>query len=258
MNVNVRTIAAGRSDLYRIEPEKLFVKDDWNSRNADDPENIAHIERLAESIAEVGVKQPLTAYHENGSVFISDGHCRLQAVMLAKSRGADIKTIPVQMEGQYSSAADRVFSQIVRNSGKPLSPIEQSKVFKRLIDLGWSVQDISKKSGLAANWIRDLLELQASGHEIQELVVSGKVSSTLAMECLKKNGEKAGKVLQEAVSKAQASGKERATKKHIKTIKRRMNFKDFFSAVVWAEKKDKVTFTLTMDQYKQLRDSVGF
>jgi len=41
----------------------------------------------------------------------------LAAALRALENGAELKSIPVKTEGRYADEADRVFSQIVRNSG---------------------------------------------------------------------------------------------------------------------------------------------
>ncbi|EGL63608.1 hypothetical protein AGRO_3677 [Agrobacterium sp. ATCC 31749] len=215
----IKSLAVGRSDIYRMDPRDLHVKVDWNCRtvnfNPEDPDDLA----LAESISQVGVKQALTVYTEDGKAFISDGHRRHGATMYAiEHLGAEIKSVPVQTEDRYSSEADRVFSQIVRNSGKPLTPIEQARVFKRLIDLGWTEKDIQQKTGLARQWIIELLELQAAPAAVTTLVAAGQVAATLAMATLKKHGGdgvKAAGDLTRAIDKAQAEGKKRATAKHM-------------------------------------------
>jgi len=68
---SIKQIAKGRSDLYRVSINDLAVKEGWNSRILDDPENIEHIDMLAKSIAEEGVKQPLTVYMEDGKLYIA-------------------------------------------------------------------------------------------------------------------------------------------------------------------------------------------
>ena len=78
----IKDVASGRSDLYRLDPKIIQIKEGWNSREATDPQNSNHIAELAASIREVGVKKPLVCYMENDIVYVTDGHCRLQAVML--------------------------------------------------------------------------------------------------------------------------------------------------------------------------------
>lgn len=226
----IKGLAIGRSDIYRMDPRDLNIKDDWNCRvvnfNPEDADDIA----LAQSISQVGVKQPMTVFSEDGKVFVSDGHRRYFATMHAiEHLNAEIKSVPVQTEDRYSSEADRVFSQIIRNSGKPLAPIEQAKVFKRLIDLGWTEKDLQTKTGLARQWIIDLLELQSAPAAVTDMVTNGQVSATLAMNTMKKHGgdgRKAASELSRAVDKAGSEGKTRATAKHMGGDEKPKSLKD--------------------------------
>lgn len=215
----IKEIALGRSDTYRVDPFDLHIKEGWNCRDKDfdpnDPEDLA----LAQSIKESGVKEALTVVIENGKLFVTNGHRRRAATHYAiETLGAEIKSVPVQTEERYSSEADQVFSQIVRNSGKPLSPIEQARVFKRLIELGWDESEIARKSGLNRAWVVDLLKLQAAPNAVTGLVRSGQVAATLAIQTLKANkgdAEKSAADLTQAVETARAAGKAHATAKHM-------------------------------------------
>lgn len=266
--INIKTVATGRSDVYRLPPELILIKEDWNSRNDNDPENEAHIEALTTSIMEVGVKQPLTVYQDDGKFYVSDGHCRIKAVMRAIERGAEIKSVPVMTEERYSSEADRVFSQIVRNGGKPLAPIEQGRVFKKLLGFGWTVADIAKRSGINAQWVREILELQASAVEIQEMVSTGRISSTLAIQTLRTDGDGAVEVLTDAVKTAEAQGRTRATKKHVAgTVSKGDRLRALLgSEIGWTETpvregSEATAFyeaRFTPDQYTEFRSLIGF
>ncbi|MEF2073536.1 ParB/RepB/Spo0J family partition protein [Consotaella aegiceratis] len=212
----IKAIALGRSDVFRLDPRHLHVKEGWNSREVDfdptDPEDLS----LAHSIAEVGVKEPLTIVWEDGKAFVTNGHRRRGATLHAIDvLGAEIKSVPAQTEDRYSSEADRVLSQIVRNSGKPLTPFEQSKVFKRLIDFGWSEKEIAAKVGRSEGWVRQLLELQAAPEEVKSLVRTNQVSATLAAKVTREAGPAAAERLAKAVETAKAAGKKRATAKHV-------------------------------------------
>ena len=219
----IADIAMGRSDLYRIDPRTLVVKEGWNCRDVDfDPTNADDL-ALALSIAANGVKEPLTVTWQEGQAFVTNGHRRRAAAIYAiEELGAVIPVVPVRTEDRHTNEADHVFSMIVRNSGKPLSPIEQGRVFKRLVELGWSESDIAAKSGMSAVWVRQLLDLQAAPAAVTDLVKDGRVSATLAAERLKKSkgdGEAVAKELTEAVEKAKSEGKERATAKHLRKPK---------------------------------------
>lgn len=215
----IQGIAEGRKDILQIAPHNLHIRPDWNCRdvnfNAEDPDDLA----LAQSISAVGVKQPLTAIWDQGKAWLTDGHRRLAAALYAiEHLGAEIKSVPVQTENRYASEADRVFSQIVRNNGKALSPIEQARVYKRLMDLGWQEKQIADSIGRTVTWVKGLLELQAAPKQVTDMVRGGQVSATLALNTIranKGNGEKAAAQLGEAVEKAATSGKTKATAKHV-------------------------------------------
>lgn len=217
---SIKQIAKGRSDLYRVSINDLAVKEGWNSRILDDPENIEHIDMLAKSIAEEGVKQPLTVYMEDGKLYIEDGHCRYFAVQKAITdydAPADL-LIPVRMGEKDATEADRIFSQILRNSGKPLSPLEMASVFKRLVDLGWSDSEIARKAGVTRVYVGHLITLIEAPKEIIALVRSGLISATLAIETIKEYGDRATELLKAAVALAIEKGKTKATKKHVKEV----------------------------------------
>lgn len=217
-----KALAVGRSDLYRLRPTDIHVKEGFNSRvrdfDPDDAEDIA----LAHSISQVGVKQPVTVFNENGVVYLSDGHRRLAATLYALENipGTSPELlIPVQTEPAVASEADRIFSQIVRNSAKPFTPLEQALVYKKLVDHGWPIEDIALKAGFSTQRIRDLLELDKKAPaKVKKMIQRGEVSATLAITTMKKakgDGKKAGELLSNAVTKAKGEGKKKATEKDV-------------------------------------------
>src|SRR6266705_434108 len=212
----IKDIAQGRSDIYRVDPKLIQTKEGWNSRDASDPANAEHIATLAASIKEIGVKKPLVCYMENEIVYVTDGHCRLQAVMQLINAGVEIKTVPVMVEDRFANEADRIFSQIVHNQGKPLTAIEQAKVFKRLIDLGWAQKDIAVKAGMSGGRVSQLLELLTLLLVLQKFITEGKASATMVLATFKKhNGDVALTVaeLNGAVAVANEQGRKRAMPK---------------------------------------------
>lgn len=183
---SIKEMSSGRKDLFLVDPRLINEKDGWNVREESE-ELKEHIETLSLSIAEIGVQQPLTVYMDDGKLYLSDGHCRLKAVLLAIESGAEIKSVPCRVEDRYANEADRVLSMITRNSGKPLTPLEKSKVIKQLISFGWSEKEISKKVGISLGYVYRLLEAAALPEEIKTAVRQGTVSTSVAVEEVKKN-----------------------------------------------------------------------
>lgn len=212
----IKDIAQGRTDIYKVDPRLIQVKDGWNSREASDPANATHVADLANSIKEIGVKKPLVCYMEGDVAYVSDGHCRLQAVMYLIEQGVEIKTVPVMVEDRHSNEADRIFSQIVHNSGKQLTPLEQAKVFKRLVDLGWHQKDIATKSGMSGGRVSQLLELLILPAILQKYIIEGKASATMVLNTYKKHNHNVDATIAElsgAVQVAEKQGRKRAMPK---------------------------------------------
>jgi len=213
----IKDVASGRSDLYKLDPKLINIKDGWNSREANDPANSTHVSELMASIREIGVKKPLVCYQDkDGKVYVTDGHCRLQAVMHLIEEGVEIQTVPVMVEDKYSNEADRIFSQIVHNAGKPLTSLEQAKVFKRLVDLGWPQKDIALKAGITGGRVSQLLELNTLPVILQKYIIEGKASANFVLQTYKKHKQNIDETIMElngAVRVAEESGRKRAMPK---------------------------------------------
>lgn len=253
--MSIKKQASGRSDLYRLAPELLKIKEGWNARD----EESLDLEELKISIKELGVKQPLTVQTEGDDIFVTDGHRRYFAVMALIAEGVDIKTVPVQVEDRYSNAADHIASMIVRNSGKPLTAIEQARVFKRLLDYGLKESEIAQKVGKSRQWIVSMLELNAAPEELKTLVKTGKVTATLAQQTLaKEGGERAAETLTKAVKKAESEGKKKATAKHVEKSSK-VQLRELFDGLkfVPGPGSNDYIVNFTPDQYALFRSLAG-
>lgn len=270
----IKDVATGRSDLYRLDPTLIKVKADWNSRDLTDTANADHIKELKASIKEIGVKKPLVCYMEENIVYVSDGHCRLAAVNDLISEGVEIKSVPVMVEDRHSNEADRIFSQIVHNQGKPLTGIEQAKVFKRLMDLGWKQNEIALKAGLSGGRVSQLLELLTLPVVLQKFITEGKASASMVLSTFKKhNGDVALTVaeLSGAVAVAQEQGRTRAMPKDTEdgegngkapkgpSIKKLMTeiLEKANSEGNVDDSEDMVTITMTDEEYRSILDILG-
>ena len=212
------SISEGRSDIHRIAPHNIHVKSGWNSRDFKDPANVAHIEMLAKSIAEVGVKEPLTVNWEEGKAYLEDGECRLRATLYAiEFLKADIKTIPCKVGERYANEADRLFGQQLRNSGKPFTALEQAKLFKRLLDMGWNQGDIAKRAGMSAARISQILDYNTMPEGVKTMVQNGQVAPSTAMAVIKSEGTQAEAALQQGWATAASEGKAKVTAAHVQT-----------------------------------------
>ncbi len=213
----IKAAAGGRSDLFRIDPRKLVIEEGWNCRDFTNPDNLEHIASLKISIAAKGVQEPLTARMDGDQIVITNGECRLRAVRELIADGVDVQLIPVQMEPRYASEVDHVESQIVRNSGKPLSPLEQSTVFIRLIALGRSEADLASVAGYTVERVRQIASLNTATEKTKKLVRTGRVSATMVQRSLEraKDPKAAEALIVKAVAKAKSDGKAKPGPRHL-------------------------------------------
>lgn len=184
-----------------------------------------HVAGLVDSILANGFYQskPLSAYValDDGveTIYVTDGHCRLEAAQAAVGLGAEIKTLPVVVSPRGTSIEDLTVGLVTNNSGKPLSQYEVGVVCKRLVGYGWEEKEIAKRLCMAPARVRDLLELVGAPAAVRKLVVDGVVSATQAIDTIKKHGARASERLEAGAVRAKAKGKKKATKKHIESEK---------------------------------------
>ena len=122
----IKGLSTARSDVFTLALPDIYVKSGWNSRDFSDAENQEHVLELAASIAEIGVKEPLTGYYEDGKFWLINGECRYRAAWHAvNNMGSRIAFhVPIRTRPKENTDADDLAYQFVGNSGKPLKPLE--------------------------------------------------------------------------------------------------------------------------------------
>ncbi len=260
----ITSLSQGRSDLLKIDPRQLHIKAGWNLRDMSAADTVEHIDMLAQSIAEIGVQVPLRAYWEDGKAWITSGHCRLAgAIKAINVYKAELKTVPVQIEDRYANEADRILGQIVHNSGKPFSQLEQAKVFKKLVDLGWQQGDIAKKIGISASRVSQVLDLLTLPQAVKAMVSAGTVSPTLAVATVSVNGSQAEQVLKAGLESAKADGKSKVTAANLSGDSRKANIRTIIkdcldSSDVDDDASEFVVIKMPTEKWKLLRDESGW
>lgn len=201
------SISQGSSDVHQIDPRQLHVKNGWNVRDWSLQENKDHIEQLSWSIGEIGVKQPLTVVWQDNKAWIDDGECRYRAVMLCIERGINVKTVPCRSAERIgANEVDRRFNRYIANTGKQFNQLELAQDFKWFLDQGWDQASIAKKAGLSQGRVSQILATLTMPQPVKALVAAGTVSTSLAMDVVRTEGENAGKVLAQAAQTVKDEG----------------------------------------------------
>jgi ParB-like chromosome segregation protein Spo0J len=218
----MKEAGASSADLWMVPLNDIHVLPDFNVRtkNADYAE---HIAQIGDSILANGYlrDKPLAGYvaREDGkdTIYLTDGHSRLEAVAYANARGAEIASLPIVTKPAGTQIADLTIGLVISNSGKPLTPIEKAAVCKRLIGYGMDEATIAKRLGFTKQYVSDLLLAIAAPQSIRTMVETGEVSAANAVTAIKTHGEKASGALTEKLAEAKASGKKKVTQASFKT-----------------------------------------
>jgi ParB/RepB/Spo0J family partition protein len=260
-NTGIAQFSEGKSEVFKVKPSLLVIEKNWNTRD-DSSELLEHIDQLALSIAEIGVRKPIEVKLVDGKLIVRDGHCRTRATMLAIEKyKADIKTVPVISVDRYANDADLILNQVISNSGKPLTSMEEARVYKKLLDMGWNQGDIGKKVGKSNGRISQILSLLEMPAFVQAQVATGAVSASLAQQVVKSSETpaQASQVLQEAVKVAQGEGRkvrpgDLGTKNAMTIIKEVFENSNIDCSAEIMETEGVVNIVMPIEDWMKLRD----
>ena len=214
----MKAVGAVSADLWQVEPTRLRILDGFNARIKNEAYT-GRVRWIADSIKANGYykDKPLTGFValEDGTevIYVTGGHRRHEAVLLALSEGVEVAAVPVVIKPRGTSMEDLTVDLVVGNEGEPLSTYEQAVVCKRLAAFGWDSKEIARRLGYStAQYVDALLSLASAPLPVRRMVMESVISATTAIEAIKKHGDKAGDVLLAAMVK---SGTGRVTAKHM-------------------------------------------
>lgn len=203
-----------RSDVLFIDPKIVKIEKGFNTRI-----DYGDIDELKSSIIENGVRVPLRGYKDGDVYVVTDGHRRFKAVNMALEEGIDIVRIPFISE-KKKSLEERIFDILLFNDGKTLTPLELGETYKKLLNYGYNLTEISKKIGKTIKHVSDMVKVACSTKELKKLINDGLVSASLVAEVKSKvkNDEESEEIIKtiSSIKKEDSKGdkkKEKITKK---------------------------------------------
>lgn len=209
----IHGIAEKRTNLYHVNIENIVIDENFNVR-----EDYGDMDELSLNISQNGQKLPgIVRLSDCGKkVILVDGHRRFKAIQLAnKQHGAEIKTFKCTMEGRGSNEESRIVDMLTTSLGKPLSPLEQAKAIKRLVDFNWTISDIAKSMGKSVPAVNKLLDLNSASRELRSAVQKKEISTTAASELARQSAAVQKKVLSKSKKKTNETEKEKGKKKKL-------------------------------------------
>lgn len=238
----ITAAATGKEQTYIVPVDQLRPIPGFNVRVRETDDYRAQVEALKQSISENGFyhNKPLAGYigreGDEDVIFVTDGYTRLEAVQELNAEDVDGKNeiagLPVSLKPADSTLADLTIALVQDNSGRPLTPYEMGIVVQRLRgmknDAGeplFTKAEIANRLSVTERYIDDLEVLVAAPAKVRTAVLRGEVSSTLAIQELRKNPKKAEERITAAVTKVKAAGGTKATKKHVQAAANEVSMK---------------------------------
>lgn len=131
--------------------------------------DLGDVTELAQSIAEHGILQPLIAIRQSDSaLMLLAGHRRLAAARVAR-----LSVVPVLIVGDKLPDDQLTLAVIENLHHAPLSPLDEARACKALLDHGRSRKDIAFDLARSGNWVADRLALLELPRELQKRVETG-------------------------------------------------------------------------------------
>jgi hypothetical protein len=212
--MELREIALNRKEGLVIPYDKIEIKPGFNVR-----EDFSDTPTFAKDIVKNGQHSPVIISVEGEHIYLVDGERRLRAITYAiKELQAPVEGVWCVKENKGSNEETRIITMFGSGTNvKPLTPTEQAKAVKRLIDLGWNEKKIAIQLGRPVTFVNDLLNLSGASTQIRQAVEKKQITKTAAIKLAKASDAEAAKLLGKDV-RVKVKDVEKATKGHASVI----------------------------------------
>ena len=165
-----------------VEIRLAQLRQDDNLRVTEDDEQL---KELAESIKSQGILEPvLVALGGDGKFSLIAGYRRCAA---AKKAGLLVVPGIVTLDGKAGHSLNDVrVQQLIENAQrKDLTPIEEARAFKALVDSGVTQSELAKLIGKSQPFVANRIRLLGLPESVVPLIESGKLTASAAQQILK-------------------------------------------------------------------------
>src|SRR4051812_35970645 len=166
--VSQATVAAG-DQLRTVPLSAIVVREEFNPRKSFDE---AAIERMAATIADVGLLQPLLVRPAEtaGEYELVDGERRYRAAFRA---GLTEAPVLVRAREEHTGGLVEALAANFHRAGH--TPVEEADAFGRLLDAGLTRKGICERLAVSRELVRDRLEILRLPAELHPYIDEGTI-----------------------------------------------------------------------------------
>lgn len=208
--IDEKIIKRGKTG-FLIQLENIHANPEFDIRVKNERYHEAG-EKLYQFMLAGGKVPPLEVIpRDDGGVWIIEGHRRNENFhRLLNEAGRPVDWIRIDpFEGNNIERIARVRTS---NNQLPITDYEEALLVRDLQNLNLVADKIAEVLHIPRYKVDNALVLLSANYDVHQLVEEGAVDIPLAVERVKKHGEKAGELLKGDVAKAQKKGKPKATK----------------------------------------------
>jgi len=196
-----------KATYFKVDPNTVEFEEGFNLRD-EGPGLDAYIDQLEAAMRAGAYIPPIDLSVVDGRRIVREGHCRTRAARRIEGYMLEAR----QVRG---NEVDALFHMMGSDQKRTFSPVEVARGYLRLIHMGQDVAAIAARLGLHRSTIENALTLAEAPQAVQTMVKAGTVSPSLAIKTVREHGTAAAVTLRDALAKAEAMGKTKATPKHV-------------------------------------------
>ncbi len=175
-----------RVNGFNADPRLLWIKEGFNVRDID----AEHVEGFVRSYTDGKYVPPIevVVVEVDGveRLQVVEGHHRTVAIYQALENGVDLKAVSViEVTG---NEVDQLTRMIKSAEGRPLTAIELSNAYNRMMNMGMNQSQVAEELGVTPAQVNNYLQLLKAPQELKAMIISGEYSATNAWNNIRKHG----------------------------------------------------------------------
>lgn len=203
------------SNTMEIEVGRIMVDRHQNIRTKNYEDNPEKWNELKAQIKERGIIVPVIVGKPDadGNYPLLDGFRRMGVTAELIREGVEIKAVPASI--REGNEAEMLVDRLICGDGVPFDPIEQAAVIYKLRSYKWKDEEIARKCGRSAQWVKNTRELLDQHPEVIESIKAGKIAASEVQRIHREvGGDKAitREVIDAGIKNAVAAGENKLTK----------------------------------------------